>query len=608
MSEDCLFLNVVAPPAESAARAPSPVLVYIHAGEFHYGSGADRESDMPYFAPDAVLVTINYRIGIFGFLASEDLRSRSVRGGTGNYGVQDQRLALRWVRHHVASFGGNASNIILMGESSGGTSVAYHLVSTRSAGLFDRVIMESPGLTQTKRLADASLNYHYVLSALRGIGASPNCTLTKGYLTLTRALSGGTVLGGGNASQGWGKQRAMKACDADPRCIGFTVSLPHNYSSVSFTAVHTDPAERWQPSRSRRPRRGLDMGRHLLTSEPANRHPHEHGHHLGPSVQWLLRSAYDSHGRFAPTYDMRPSAGRVCPEPCDTFLKATEDGDAGVSCLLSASAHALSNVSEYVPRDDSFETDGWAPVVDGVDTKRSITQDINEGRIAPNVSVLLGSNLDEGTIFMYLTPPLRCDANLTAFQDWARAFYGDSLGEAVVAAYMPSNLTRPLPKCVDRSSGGDGPFYNAAMRSAGDYAISCRVRQASHALARRGHRVWEYQFRATPTFSLNYLNISELGAFHGAEVPFVFGDAFELKTDAERKLSAAMGCLWRNFAWSGDPNHGPNGSCGHDWPQFGKRPPEHATLLLGEPGAEGGIRAVIGLAQEQCRAFHPTGF
>ena len=90
-------------------------------------------------------------------------------------------------------------------------------------------------------------------------------------------------------------------------------------------------------------------------------------------------------------------------------------------------------------------------------------------------------------------------------------------------------------------------------------------------------------------------------------MPFVFGDAFELKTKAERSLSKAMGCLWRNFAWTGDPNDGPQGACGYGWPRFGKKPREQATLLLGTPGAEGGIRAVIGLEQEQCRAFHPTG-
>ena len=95
MSEDCLYLNVVAPPPRPK---PYPVMVYIHAGEFHFGSGADRESDEPHFADDVVLVSFNYRLGVFGFLASDDLRDRTAYGGTGNYGVHDQRAALRSVR------------------------------------------------------------------------------------------------------------------------------------------------------------------------------------------------------------------------------------------------------------------------------------------------------------------------------------------------------------------------------------------------------------------------------------------------------------------------------------------------------------------------------
>ena len=138
-AEDCLYLNVVAPAAvegtAAAASASYPVVVYLHAGEFHYGAGSDRESDWP-FADDVVLVTPNSRLGPFGFLGSDALRPRSADGSTGSYGLSDQRLALRWVRANIAAFGGNASNIILMGESSGGTSVALHLVSPESWGLF----------------------------------------------------------------------------------------------------------------------------------------------------------------------------------------------------------------------------------------------------------------------------------------------------------------------------------------------------------------------------------------------------------------------------------------------------------------------------------------
>ena len=606
MGEDCLYINVVAPPVGSAA---APVYFYIHAGEFHYGAGSDRENDWPNFAPDCVLVTFNYRIGIFGFLASEDLRDRSDRGGTGNYGVQDQRLALKWVRHHISDYGGNAGNVILWGESSGGTSVSYHLVSHRSHGLFERAIMQSPGLTQVKKLSDAELNYRYVLSALAGVRASSNCThvASLGYTAFYNTLSSGRVIGGGNASAGWSKKRAIAACNAMASCIGFTVSRPQHHS-YSMVAEEDGVWER--PAQEKAPPSAISPARWLA------RHGSEHHRYgtysgNGDEVSWLLRSAYHidrlQHNRtiYAPIFDMRASG--ECAPPCATFLKAAPDGDAGVACLLSANASDLVAVSEYVPRDDSFETDGWAPVVDGVDTKRSILADIREGRIMPNVTVLLGSNLDEGTIFMYLTPELGCTANATDFRAWASAFYGDALGPAVASAYLPDNLTQPLPVCKSPgpspAPAGSGAYYMGAMRSAGDYAIGCKVRQASHALAQRGHLVHEYLFTATPTFSLNYHDLPSLGAFHGAEVPFAFGDEFELKSAAEKALSKAMGCYWRNFAWSGDPNSGPS-DCKElePWPRFGRKAQEQATLVLGTKE----IKVEIGLKREQCLAFHPT--
>ena len=613
MSEDCLYVNVVAPVVGSTA---APVYVYIHAGEFHYGAGSDRESDWPNFASDCILVTFNYRIGIFGFLASEDLRDRSERGGTGNYGVLDQRMALHWVRRHISDYGGDSGNVILWGESSGGTSVSYHLVSHRSHGLFERAIMQSPGLTQVKALSDAELNYRYVLSALAGVHASSNCThmVSLGYTAFYNALSSGTVIGGGNASAGWSKKRALAACNAMPSCIGFTVSRPQRHSYY----VVAEEDDSWEDVARERAPPFSSVASSFRWSPRHGRDHHRYSTYSGngSEVSWLLRSAYHvdrhQHNRtvYAPVYDMRTSG--ECAPPCATFLKAAPDGDAGVACLLSANASDLVVVSEYVPRDDSFETDGWAPVVDGVDTKRSILADINEGRIMPNVTVLLGSNLDEGTIFMYLTPVLGCTANATDFRAWSSAFYGDALGPAVASAYLPDNLTQPLPVCAPLP-GPPGPsppppparsgaYYMGAMRSAGDYAIGCKVRQASHALAQRGHLVHEYLFTATPTFSLNYQDLPSLGAFHGAEVPFAFGDAFELKTAAEKALSRAMGCYWRNFAWSGDPNMGP-ADCNElvPWPRFGRKGEEQATLVLGTKE----IKVEVGLKREQCAAFHP---
>jgi len=84
-----------------------------------------------------------------------------------------------------------------------------------------------------------------------------------------------------------------------------------------------------------------------------------------------------------------------------------------------------------MPRDDTFYTDAWAPVLDGVDLAEPIQDRIHKGAIAPGVPLLLGSNLDEGTEFMYVTPPLKCNASHAEFQVWADSFYGDSLGPQI---------------------------------------------------------------------------------------------------------------------------------------------------------------------------------
>ena len=92
---------------------------------------------------DVIYVTANYRLNVFGFLASDALRSESSDGSVGNYGFKDQRLAMQWVRNNIKSFGGNPNLLTIQGESAGAGSVSGHLVSPASKGLFDRAIMES---------------------------------------------------------------------------------------------------------------------------------------------------------------------------------------------------------------------------------------------------------------------------------------------------------------------------------------------------------------------------------------------------------------------------------------------------------------------------------
>lgn len=137
--EDCLRLTVTTPAGPGHNR---PVIVYIHGGSFNYGSGANYAPDDLVRRGDVVAVTINYRLGPFGFLAHPDLGPDA-----GNLGLADQQAALRWVRDNIARFGGNPHNVTIMGQSAGGYSVCAHLASPASAGLFHRAIVQSAGCT-----------------------------------------------------------------------------------------------------------------------------------------------------------------------------------------------------------------------------------------------------------------------------------------------------------------------------------------------------------------------------------------------------------------------------------------------------------------------------
>src|SRR5581483_10511578 len=137
-SEDCLSVNVWTP-ADAEAGQHLPVLVYIHGGAFLFGSSANPIFDGAYLASaeHLVLVSLNYRVGAFGFLAGID-------GLEGNYGFLDQQLALRWVRDNASAFGGDPEHVTIFGESAGAMSVGLHMLSApSSAGLFVAGAMES---------------------------------------------------------------------------------------------------------------------------------------------------------------------------------------------------------------------------------------------------------------------------------------------------------------------------------------------------------------------------------------------------------------------------------------------------------------------------------
>lgn len=137
-SEDCLYLNVFTPSPPCKTDEPKPVMVFIHGGGFCLGSGSRKAYSADYLTPrDVILVTINYRLQVLGFL------NLGLPECPGNVGLKDQVLALKWVKDNIAQFGGDPENITIFGESAGGSAVHYHLLSPMSKGLFNKAIMQS---------------------------------------------------------------------------------------------------------------------------------------------------------------------------------------------------------------------------------------------------------------------------------------------------------------------------------------------------------------------------------------------------------------------------------------------------------------------------------
>lgn len=152
-SEDCLYLNLWRPADSTADKLP--VMVWIYGGGLENGS-----SSTPLYAGDrlarkgVIVVTLNYRLGVFGFLAHPELSRESPYHSSGNYGLLDQIAALRWVQRNIAAFGGDPSRVTVFGQSSGAISISALTTSPLARGLFQRAIAESGALFEPMSLSD----------------------------------------------------------------------------------------------------------------------------------------------------------------------------------------------------------------------------------------------------------------------------------------------------------------------------------------------------------------------------------------------------------------------------------------------------------------------
>ena len=200
--EDCLFLNVWAPRETSA---PRPVLFWIHGGGYTGGSGSTALYDGTRLAADgAVVVTINYRLNVFGFLAHPALSAESPHGASGNYGLLDVVAALEWVRDNVALFGGDPDRVTIFGESAGGGAVMSVMLIPAAEGLFHRAIAQSNWINGWDRPLAAPARGWEAAEAqgLRVAAALGIAADAEDPLAAMRAASAADVLAASNADAG----------------------------------------------------------------------------------------------------------------------------------------------------------------------------------------------------------------------------------------------------------------------------------------------------------------------------------------------------------------------------------------------------------------------
>ncbi len=193
VSEDCLSLNIWAP--ENAENAP--VFVWIHGGALSAGSTREPLYDGARLAQNGIIVvSINYRLGVLGYLAHPELSAESPQGISGNYGLLDQIEALRWVRDNIAAFGGDPANVTIAGESAGGLSVMYLMAAPSAHGLFSRAIAQSAYMISTPELTRPVHGAY----AAEAVGSYIMQQLGASSLAELRAMDAQTVVDGALAA------------------------------------------------------------------------------------------------------------------------------------------------------------------------------------------------------------------------------------------------------------------------------------------------------------------------------------------------------------------------------------------------------------------------
>jgi para-nitrobenzyl esterase len=198
--EDCLVLNIYSP----AGPGPWPVMVYIPGGAFTVGSAANYDPSLLAKEQGRVVVTVNYRLGALGWLATPDMAAEGETPG-GEFGLLDQQAALAWVQRNISGFGGDPGDVTLMAESAGAWSACYLMASPRSERLFHRVILQSGGCLEPSSLVSAEAAAADGVRFAEGLGCvGPGAAACLRRLPAWRIARAASTRSGINGPGSWG--------------------------------------------------------------------------------------------------------------------------------------------------------------------------------------------------------------------------------------------------------------------------------------------------------------------------------------------------------------------------------------------------------------------
>jgi para-nitrobenzyl esterase len=194
IAENCLYLSVYTPAAFSFR--PRPVMVWIHGGGFTGGAGSIFDGGPLAASGNVMVVTINYRLGPFGFLALPSLDAESPGGSSGDYGLMDQQAALRWVQRNARAFGGDPRDVTIFGESAGGTSACDNMASPAASGLFAHAIAESGCLQEGEQQQQAERQDASFAAKLGCANAATAAACLRGKPVTSLLAASASVAGG----------------------------------------------------------------------------------------------------------------------------------------------------------------------------------------------------------------------------------------------------------------------------------------------------------------------------------------------------------------------------------------------------------------------------